>query len=382
MIMDSDTYSKDTDARQSLVVNVGDRELRSARIIVEHEGTLYKYVKSDSSSATDRWIYSGRLSDVWSIPDYSRMTKLESDIGKGLPSLKVVEYESTNPDLVYSQVYEDAFLFDLSNDEAEMYNLLHPDLPHHDKELNAKVLDKCNALLEEYMQQNTDQMFSEPLDFLHERLDVGDPSMTEDGKFVRPFLTNRHYKMLVVKMLDDEGENVPQGLADLYLNTWIAPEREREEDDEATEKVELWELELDQIDAEIDGEENGDEDEEEEEVEEEGVVVVDPADAENEDVEDDNESAVEMEADEEDELVAEIEIDSKKEPKQFRLEVMLPIILAAAIIVLVVCVLLLYHFVYKTKKDEPSYKLIDATDLMIEQDRQDSVPSVSSYETF
>merc|ERR1712130_485839 len=103
---------------------------------------------------------------------------------------------------------------------------------------------------------------------------------------------------------------------------------------------------------------------------------------ENEDVEDDNESAVEMEADEEDELVAEIEIDSKKEPKQFRLEVMLPIILAAAIIVLVVCVLLLYHFVYKTKKDEPSYKLIDATDLMIEQDRQDSVPSVSSYETF
>merc|ERR1712173_139587 len=119
--------------------------------------------------------------------------------------------------------------------------------------------------------------------------------------------------------------------------------------------------------------------------EEEGVVVVDPVDAENEeneDVEDDNESAVEMEADEEDELVAEIEIDSKKEPKQFRLEVMLPIILAAAIIVLVVCVLLLYHFVYKTKKDEPSYKLIDATDLMIEQDRQDSVPSVSSYETF
>merc|ERR1712141_238481 len=311
--MDSDTYSKDTDSRQSLVVNVGDRELRSARIIVEHEGTLYKYVKSDSSSATDRWIYSGRLSDVWSIPDYSRMTKLESDIGKGLPSLKVVEYESTNPDLVYSQVYEDAFLFDLSNDEAEMYNLLHPDLPHHDKELNAKVLDKCNALLEEYMQQNTDQMFSEPLDFLHERLDVGDPSMTEDGKFVRPFLTNRHYKMLVVKMPDDEGENVPQGLADLYLNTWIAPERE---------------------------------------------------------------------PDEEDELVAEIEIDSKKEPKQFRLEVMLPIILAAAIIILVVCVLLLYHFVYKTKKDEPSYKLIDATDLMIEQDRQDSVPSVSSYETF
>jgi len=82
MIMDTETYSKETDSRQHLVVNVGDRELRSARIIVEHEGKTYKFVKSDSSSATDRWIYSGRLSDVWSVPDYSRMTKLSSEIGK------------------------------------------------------------------------------------------------------------------------------------------------------------------------------------------------------------------------------------------------------------------------------------------------------------
>jgi len=239
------------------------------------------------------------------------------------------------------------------------------------------------------MEQNTDQRFSEPLDFLHERLDVGDPSMTEDGKFVRPFLTNKHYKNLVVKMLEDEGENVPSGLADLYLNTWVVPEREDEETtEEEEEKVELWEMELDQIDADGEGEEA---DTEESEVEEgdddEGDdVVVDPAENEEdtEEAVDEIESAddVEIEEDEEDELVAEIEIDNNEEPKEFRLEVMLPIILAAAIIILVICVLLLYHFVYKRRKDEPSYKLIDATDLMIEHDRQDSVPSVGSYETF
>merc|ERR1719229_926725 len=276
MIMDTETYSKETDSRQHLVVNVGDRELRSARIIVEHEGKLYKFVKSDSSSSTDRWIYSGRLSDVWSVPDYSRLTKLSYEKGKGLPSLKVIEYEESNEELAYSQVYDDAFLFDLTNDEAEMYNLLHPDLPHHDKELNTKILEKCDALLGDYMEQNTNQRFSEPLDFLHERLDVGDPSMTEDGKFVRPFLTNKHYKNLVVKMLEDEGENVPSGLADLYLNTWVVPEREEEGTIEEEEKVELWEMELDQIDADGEGEEEEDTEpsEVEEEDEDEGDDVV------------------------------------------------------------------------------------------------------------
>merc|ERR1719249_210585 len=137
------------------------------------------------------------------------------------------------------------------------------------------------------MEQNTYERFSEPLDFLHERLDVGDPSMTEDGKFVRPFLTNKHYKNLVVKMLDDEGENVPDGLADLYLNVWTAPEREGTE---SMEKVELWELELDQI-----GEEDVEDKEEESALEEvDGETVVDPAEnEENEDVEDDDEFEVE-----------------------------------------------------------------------------------------
>ena len=391
MIMDTEAYSKEADSRHSLVVNVGDRELRSARIIVEHEDKVYKFVKSDSSSATDRWIYSGRLSDVWSVPDYSRMTKLSSEIGKGLPSLKVVEYDENNADLAYSQVYEDSFLFDLTDDESEMYNLLNPALPHYDADLNAALIEKCNVLLQQWMEENAKERFSEPLDFLHERLDAGDPSKTEDGKFVRPFLTNKRYKNLVVQMIEDEGDNVPDKLADLYLNPWVVPEKDS--------KVQLWELELEQTD--------DDEEEEESEgvvvdgevldvvTEDEGEgVVVAEEDLEvvidEEDVEDEpaNQEKLDVEALEEDELAEDelaaedFEIDSHIEPKKFRLEVMLPIILAAAIILLAICVLLLYHFVYKRRKPHPQYKLIDASDIMVEADRQDSVPSVSSYETF
>merc|ERR1719493_415529 len=127
------------------------------------------------------------------------------------------------------------------------------------------------------------------------------------------FLTNKHYKNLVVKMLEDEGDNVPSGLADLYLNTWVVPEREEEGTIEEGEKVELWEMELDQIDADGEGEEDTEPSEVEEEDEDEGDdVVVDPAENEGdtEEAVDEIESAddVEIEEDEEDELVAEIEI--------------------------------------------------------------------------
>ena len=74
--------------RDSLVLNVGDYELRSARILIRHEGRLYKYVQSDADSATDRWIYSKRLYDVWTEPI------VQEDIVTG-----VVEFEETNADV-------------------------------------------------------------------------------------------------------------------------------------------------------------------------------------------------------------------------------------------------------------------------------------------
>merc|ERR1712129_29866 len=49
------------------------------------------------------------------------------------------------------------------------------------------------------------------------------PDKTEDGKFVRPFLSDREYKFMVSKMLADEAEAVPNGLRELYLVPWVSP---------------------------------------------------------------------------------------------------------------------------------------------------------------
>merc|ERR1712154_374966 len=135
--------------------------------------------------------------------------------------------------------------------------------------------------------------------------------------------------------------------------------------------VELWEMEL----------EYQAQSEEEPEVvvmeeqsvvmDEQGVILVEP-------VQEEEANALNA-----DELAEEIELDNHQEPTQFRLEVMLPIILAAAIILIAVCVMLLYHFVWK-KRPHPTYKLIDATDvncdvttdLLIEDNE------VGTYETF
>jgi len=242
-------------------------------------------------------------------------------------------------------------------------------LPHYDADFNAAVMEKCNALLETFMAENGDELFSEPLDFLHERLDSGDPSRIEDGKFVRPFLTNKRYKNLVVAMIDAEGENMPQGLADLYMNVWVAPEKVQS----VVEVESISELEIDEIPQVDEGDVIVEEEGLNVVVDDDGVVVVEGEEEEGEG----EKEVVDGEALEEDELVAdEFDIDTHSEPKKFRLEVMLPIILAAAIILLAIIVLLLYHFVYKKRKAYPSYKLIDATDLMVDAD------SVSSYETF
>lgn len=202
--------------RDALVLNVGDDELRSARILVRVGGKLFKYAKSDSTSAADRWIYSDRLSDVWTQPMYS-------DDEMKVLGIDVIDYDETKEELMFSQVFEDRFLFDLSSDESEKYNLLNPEVPHFDAEVNDEVVGRAEALLSAWMAKNKDELFSAPIDFLHERLKAGDPSKTEDGKFVRPFLSDREYKHMLEKKLEVEAEAVPPGLRELYLSAWVSP---------------------------------------------------------------------------------------------------------------------------------------------------------------
>jgi len=200
------------DKRNHLVLNIGDSDTASASILMEHEGSLYKYIKSDPDSATDRWIYSGYLADVWSAFD------------DDLVSLKVVEYDEHRRDLAYSQVYGTGFLFDLSADPSELYNLLNPDSPNYDADTSKELVKKAQVLLDAFMRE--DVLFSNPIDFLHARLPLGDPALIGDGMWVRPFLDDAAYLSMLDKMFQKEekqGKHHSDEQLALYYNAWTKP---------------------------------------------------------------------------------------------------------------------------------------------------------------
>merc|ERR1711902_380722 len=131
-------------------------------MLFQHEGVLYKFIKSHKGSAADQWVYSGNLKDVWSTMDDGE------EAGTGISSLKIVEYDESNELTLYSQVYEDQFLFDLTHDESELINLLNPDAPGYDVKANFVIIKECEALIENY--RNSHELFSAPMDMLHTRL--------------------------------------------------------------------------------------------------------------------------------------------------------------------------------------------------------------------
>jgi len=211
----------DGDSRRSLVLNIGDAQLRSARVIVEHAGHRYKYLKSDNSSALDRWVYSGRLSDVWTEPDYGFAA--EGEGGVQLPALRVLEFDADDDALRFSQHFGGRFLFDLTADPAERRNLLQPEVAGFDAARNDELVALCEEVLARWMEDNVEELFSPPIDFLHQRLKEGDPKLLGDGKFVRSFLSDHQYQQYITAMFDEEQNYIPQKLQDLYLTPWTFP---------------------------------------------------------------------------------------------------------------------------------------------------------------
>ena len=59
-----------------------------------------------------------------------------------LLSLKILDFVEGDEATQFSQVFEDGFLFDLTDDESELYNLLNPALPHYDEALNMEIIEK------------------------------------------------------------------------------------------------------------------------------------------------------------------------------------------------------------------------------------------------
>lgn len=125
-----------------------------------------------------------------------------------------------------------AFLFAVSTDESELYNLLNAYLPTFDAALNDELVAAVDATLTAFISENT--LFSAPISFLHTKLtseaaaSVFAADATNDVLFVRPFLENSQYASLIRKMFNDEDKNGRYHSEEqqaLYYYAWVAPQR-------------------------------------------------------------------------------------------------------------------------------------------------------------
>ena len=62
-----------------------------------------------------------------------------SDTWSEKEGVNVVKFTIDNEALMYTQSVDDEFLFDLTQDESELNNLLNPDLPRFDQAKNDEV---------------------------------------------------------------------------------------------------------------------------------------------------------------------------------------------------------------------------------------------------
>jgi len=205
--------------REHLILNVADEELGSASIVMEHsDGNLYKYIVSEPNNPADRWIWSSTKSDpdTWSILDSKHNTHGFQFYSDGKEEFK------------YSQIVDGDYLFDLTNDVSEFYNLLNQDVPHYSNKLRNEVIDSAMDKLKAFMAKN--KYFSTPMMRLHDRFDIGNALGIDDGRFVRPFLNDSHYQAILTNMFIDEevvsGRHHSEEQKALYFNPWKCPKYE------------------------------------------------------------------------------------------------------------------------------------------------------------
>jgi len=214
-----DMIVNDKEIRDHIVLNIGDTDMNSAAILLKDDGNLYKYIVSTPGCIADRWIYSPlkRVVDSWSI----------NDKDTGARGFKL-EDNKREP---FSQEIDSAYLFDLTYDQRELYNLLNEKLPHFDGEHNDEIIGKCKQILGEWVADN--DLFSSPMSALHDRLEQGEPTLLDDGKFVRPFLNDEEYKLIINNMFDDDvknGVHHSDAQKRIYLHRWQCPKNKKKKD--------------------------------------------------------------------------------------------------------------------------------------------------------
>jgi len=195
LLLHGDDAADATNTRSELILNIDDREVSSAVMLLERDGALFKYIKTDVSK-----------------------TGTEDDMVDG------------------------AYLFSLRVDESESVNLLSANSPGFDdypmdEQLARDVADECEEILARYV--STTPLFTPSLSSLHAKLDLGDPTQIADGEFIRPFMSAEEYTEWTLQMLETEGI-IPgisndaaldphaqqvrnDDLGAMYLTPWIAP---------------------------------------------------------------------------------------------------------------------------------------------------------------
>merc|ERR1719361_2049909 len=197
------------DARKDLILNIGDELLTSGSMLLDYEGSLFKFIMEDDG---ERTVEERKIWDSWSTI---------KTVTKSLDAVNIVHYDEENADLKFSQSVDDMFLFEITSDEGERYNLLDPMLPYFDLSLNEQLLENADYLLQEFFED--DELFSPVLEGLFEQLPEGDPTLVADGSFMRPFLNNAEYKDAISAMFAEDPNGHSRAFHALYEEPWISP---------------------------------------------------------------------------------------------------------------------------------------------------------------
>jgi len=209
--------------REHLVLNIGDADHRSAAVLMEHDGVLYKYLSvnpdADPSASTDGW--SAPSEDGSAVTDYDKWSVIDPETH----TLSVMEHDDGNALTRYSQRVDGQYLFALSRDEGEFYNVLDPLAPGFDAKLNGQLIHKIDKILEQFLADNV--LWSEPINALHNKMiDDGDAD-SDSLPFLKPFLSDKEYKVAINRMFQSEekrGHLHSEQQQALYLSPWSCPD--------------------------------------------------------------------------------------------------------------------------------------------------------------
>ena len=197
-------------------------EWQTPRGVTKGDGKYYKYVIADLNDADFNWIR--QRNDGWCNINFTADNSI------------YVEDVDTSPYSTSALIKDSQFLFDLTDDEGEKFNLIR--LGKIDgrklkaKKKNAMVRFAKGVLEDELALNNVGnsnnmQFYHEPIDCFWTFLEAGDPlhyhyTTPVEGYYIMPFLSDTTYINKLANCFANV-TTIPPALSDLYLNEWSSP---------------------------------------------------------------------------------------------------------------------------------------------------------------